>query len=109
MANKIDGLSPNTGLPSPVMERTASAQPVTSIQPAASADPSQAEQDSTVKLTDTGRRMQHLERLAQQSPGVDANRVERIRTQLANGSYQIDAGRIADGMLRMERDLAGGS
>jgi negative regulator of flagellin synthesis FlgM len=107
MANKIDGLGQNTGaVPNLVTERMQNTQPVTSIKQASSNDSSQAEQGSTVNLTDAGRHIQHLEQLAQQSSGVDMSRVEHIRAQLADGSYQIDASRIADGMLRMERALS---
>jgi|GEM_PF-424787 len=107
MANKIDGLSQNAGaLPSLATERMQNTQPVASIKSATSTDRSHAEQGSTVNLTDVGRRMQHLEQLAQRSLGVDTSRVQQIRAQLADGSYQIDASRIADGMLRMERALS---
>ncbi|MCP1118748.1 flagellar biosynthesis anti-sigma factor FlgM [Robbsia andropogonis] len=36
---------------------------------------------------------------------VDMERVESIKAALANGTYQIDSSRIADGMLRGSREL----
>ncbi|WP_347558305.1 flagellar biosynthesis anti-sigma factor FlgM [Robbsia sp. KACC 23696] len=39
------------------------------------------------------------------SHDVDMNRVAAIKAALANGSYQIDSSRIADGMLRGSREL----
>jgi len=33
--------------------------------------------------------------------------VERVRQALANGSYQINPGRIADNMLSLERQIGG--
>ncbi len=42
------------------------------------------------------------------APPFDAARVERLRREIAQGSYQIDAARIADGLLQSVRDLPAG-
>ena len=38
--------------------------------------------------------------IARKTPDVREDRVQAIKKQLAEGSYQVDSGTIADGMLR---------
>jgi negative regulator of flagellin synthesis FlgM len=38
-------------------------------------------------------------------PAVDAERVRAVRDAIASGNYQIDAGVIAEKMIRLEREL----
>lgn len=59
-----------------------------------------------LKLTDSARALQEAARQNDASP-IDAARVERVRHALADGSYKIDAGRIADRMLAMDKQLGG--
>jgi negative regulator of flagellin synthesis FlgM len=37
--------------------------------------------------------------------GVDLERVEAIRQQIADGSYEVDADRVADALMTMEKEL----
>jgi negative regulator of flagellin synthesis FlgM len=59
-----------------------------------------------VKLTDSARALQEAARLADASP-IDAGRVEQVRQALADGSYKIDAGKIAERLLAMDQQLGG--
>lgn len=59
-----------------------------------------------LKLTDSARALQEAARLNDASP-IDSNRVEQVRRALADGSYKIDAGRIADRMLAMDSQIGG--
>jgi len=61
--------------------------------------------DDSVELTDTASRLSQLSREIQAADGVDIERVEAIRQRLADGSYEIDAGRIADALIQQEREL----
>ncbi len=61
----------------------------------------------SVSLTDTAARLQKLENTISALPVVDAQRVEDIRSAIANGEYQIDAESIADKMLSFDRSLNG--
>lgn len=61
--------------------------------------------DDTVELTDTVSRLGQLRQEVAQADGVDVERVEAIRQQIADGSYEIDADRIADALVRLEQDL----
>ena len=61
--------------------------------------------DDQLKLTDSARALQEAARL--DTAAVDPQRVERIRQALADGSYQIDPGKIADRMLSLEQQIGG--
>jgi len=60
----------------------------------------------SVKLTESARSLQAA---AQAGHGgeVDAQRVEHVRRALADGSYRIDAGRIADRLTALDSQLPG--
>ena len=60
--------------------------------------------DDQLKLTDSARALQEAARL-DTSSAIDSKRVEQIRQALADGSYKVDAGRIADRMLAFEHQI----
>ena len=62
--------------------------------------------DDQVKLTDSALALQEAARTGDTS-AIDSQRVERLRQAVADGSYKIDAGRIADRMLALEQQLGG--
>jgi negative regulator of flagellin synthesis FlgM len=59
----------------------------------------------TVSLTDTAERLQSIEAKLQNTPVVDKHKVDSIRQALNEGSYQIDANKIADKLLAFESSL----
>ena len=59
-----------------------------------------------LKLTDSARALQEVARLGDASP-IDAKRVDQVRQAIADGSYKIDAGKIADRLLAMDQQLGG--
>lgn len=61
--------------------------------------------DDTVELTDTASRLNQLTQDVAKVDGVDVERVEAIRQQISEGSYQVDADRIAEALVRLEKDL----
>ncbi len=61
----------------------------------------------SVDLTDGARQLQELQSAVAATPVVDGNRVAALREAIANGSYQIDPQRIADGLLAHERAALG--
>ncbi|MEP5765397.1 MAG: flagellar biosynthesis anti-sigma factor FlgM [Halieaceae bacterium] len=71
--------------------------------PAATREPTGAGADS-VMLTDKAQQLLQLEEQLAQFPAVDSKRVESIRQAIADGSYQVDAERIADRMLQLEAE-----
>ena len=56
----------------------------------------------SVSLTDTAARLRKLEGALADLPEVDNERVASVRQAIANGSYQVDAKRIADKLLNFE-------
>lgn len=62
--------------------------------------------DDTVELTDTASRLSQLSAEVNSAPGVDTAKVDAIRQRIADGSYEVDAGRIADALIRQELEFA---
>jgi negative regulator of flagellin synthesis FlgM len=69
--------------------------------PKSQADAAPAASDS-VSLTDSAARLRKLENSLADLPEVDSERVATIQRAIADGSYQVDAGRIADKLLNFE-------
>lgn len=61
----------------------------------------------SVVLTDTASRLQSLESLVKQAPEVDQHKVTALRQAIADGSYQVDANRVAQKFARFETALSG--
>jgi negative regulator of flagellin synthesis FlgM len=49
--------------------------------------------------------MSKLEELVQRAPVVDHERVAALKDAIASGTYEIDDQRVADRMLRFERNF----
>jgi len=63
-------------------------------------------QRDAVNLTPTANRLKRIEMSLADVPDVDQARVAEIRQQIQSGSYQINAQRLADKLLTLDRDLA---
>ena len=61
----------------------------------------------SVDLTDGARQLQDLQSAVAATPVVDGSRVAALREAIANGSYQIDPQRVADGLLAQDRAALG--
>jgi negative regulator of flagellin synthesis FlgM len=86
--------------------RSEATKPVGSQSRAGAADKRAAASD-TVSITQSGLLMSKLEELVQSTPIVDRDRVAAIKDALASGTYEIDDQRVADKVLRFERDVLG--
>ena len=98
----------NNGLPKFPQATNTSAGTSSATTAAAStgstaAAPTSADQ---LKLTDSALALREAARPGD-AAAVDPQRVEQVRKALADGSYKIDAGRIADRMLALEQQLGG--
>ena len=60
----------------------------------------------TVSLTDTSERLRNLENTLAALPVVDTQRVEAIQQAIADGSFEINADKIAEKMLQFDIDLS---
>ena len=56
----------------------------------------------TVSLTGTASQLRALEQQIAALPVVDVQRVESIKQNISNGSYEINPPRVADKMIQME-------
>jgi negative regulator of flagellin synthesis FlgM len=70
---------------------------------AAGAAASQA--GDTVTLTSSARSLQKIEEAIAKAPVVNASKVAAVKNAVRSGTYQIDAGRVADKLLQFERGL----
>jgi negative regulator of flagellin synthesis FlgM len=100
MADKINGLSGSVHQP-PTRQKPATEQGHGA--PGQSA-PVHREGDS-VNLTDSAQRLSELVTRLSAADPVDQNRVEAVRQAIADGSYQVDAGRTAERLLTFDRML----
>jgi negative regulator of flagellin synthesis FlgM len=60
---------------------------------------------SPVQITDQARQLAALEQTVNSLPVVNEAKVAAIRSAIEDGSYQVVPERIADKLLRMDRDL----
>jgi negative regulator of flagellin synthesis FlgM len=58
-----------------------------------------------VTLTDSARALQKIEEAVAKTPAVNSAKVAAVKQAISSGTYQIDAGRVADKLLQFERGL----
>ena len=58
-----------------------------------------------VSLTDTARQLQALENRVAGEPVVDNQRVQAVRQSINDGSFQVDAERVAEKLIGIEQAL----
>jgi negative regulator of flagellin synthesis FlgM len=63
---------------------------------------------SPVRITDSARQLAALEQTMNTLPVVNEAKVAAIRAAIEDGSYQVVPERIADKLLRMDRELGAG-
>jgi negative regulator of flagellin synthesis FlgM len=59
----------------------------------------------TVTLTNSARSLQKIEEAVAKAPVVNASKVAAVKQSIHSGTYQINAGRVADKLLHFERGL----
>ncbi len=55
-----------------------------------------------VQITGSAKQLAALEQALKDQPVVDESRVAALRSAIESGTYQVDATRVADKLLRME-------
>ncbi len=104
MSNKIDSMT-NQYLQITGRSGSASKAPEAGTPKARQAEPDAARPTDTVELTASARSLQALEsRLAGLSE-VDQQRVDEVRARIESGRYSVDAQRVADKMIALDRSL----
>jgi negative regulator of flagellin synthesis FlgM len=86
--------------------RSDAAKPANSQEQGSTAAPEKsAAAKDTVSITQSGLLMSKLEEIVQRTPVVDQDRVAAIKEAIASGKYELDDQRVADRILRLEREL----
>ncbi len=67
-------------------------------------DSSKTAKDS-VSLTDMAQRIKAMEEQVARLPIIDTQKVEQVRTAINNGTYEFNSERIAEKMIKFEREL----
>ncbi len=107
MPSKISGYKPTQPL-APVKGSkggTAVADNSGSDASASTAAKTASQSADQVTLTASARSLQKVEEAIAAAPAVDAAKVAAIKRAVGSGTYQIDAGRVADKLLQFERGL----
>jgi negative regulator of flagellin synthesis FlgM len=98
--SKISGYNA-TDAAAPV-KGSSSGAPADKSQSAAVKAPPAADQ---VTLTGSARLLQKLGDAVASTPHVDAAKVATVKQALQSGTYKVDAGRVADKLLKFEHEL----
>ena len=76
-----------------------------SDQPAAQQETGKSSATDTVSLSDNAVQLGKVEHSVATAPVIDTQRVEQLRQAIANGSYEVDAGKVADKLMQFESIL----
>ncbi len=64
-----------------------------------------ASSNEGVRITDSARQLAALEQAIRTLPDVDQAKVAQIRSSIEAGTYQVSPNRIAEKLIRMEKEL----
>ncbi|MEQ5833574.1 flagellar biosynthesis anti-sigma factor FlgM [Marinobacter sp. NFXS9] len=67
----------------------------------------QGSRPDNVSLSSQARDLKKLEEQMSSYPEVDDDRIEQIKSALADGSYKVDAEKVAQKMLDMDKSIFG--
>ena len=62
-------------------------------------------QNDTVELTSGAKLLERLEKSLDSIPEIDQSRVDAVKQAIASGDYEVDADKIADALLRFDREF----
>ncbi|EKO3778870.1 flagellar biosynthesis anti-sigma factor FlgM [Vibrio metschnikovii] len=72
-----------------------------------SAARSQSSQQDAVSLSTQGKAIGEMHSEMAATPSFDTAKVAAIKEAIANGSYVVDAEKLADNMIKFEKELGG--
>ena len=109
MSNRISGYKASDPLTT-VKGSGSGAQAVDKAQGSAASTSTAASSSSSstadqVTLTGSAITLQKLGEAVANAPVVNAQKVATVKTSVQNGTYKVDAGRVADKMLQFENGL----
>lgn len=76
-----------------------------SEQPLAEQETGKSSATDTVSLSDNAVQLGKIEHAVAATPVVDTQRVEQLRQAISNGSYEVNAAKIADRLMQFENSL----
>ena len=79
--------------------------PVRSAAPVAHANTPGAGQADSLSISGSARSLANLQAAIAGTPDINVGHVARVSTAIESGQYTVNAARIADRMLQLERDL----
>jgi negative regulator of flagellin synthesis FlgM len=105
VSNKIDGYKSSQ----PLLNSPTKGAKVAAVDKASgnvrSNEAAEASSADQVTLTQSARSLQAVAAAVADTPVVDTKRVESTKLAISNGTYQVDAGKIADKILQYEKLL----
>lgn len=104
MPDKIRGFNASDAA-APVKGSSGSVSAADKNRAAASTTAAAAPTADHVTLTGSARILQKLSEAVAGAPVVNAAKVATVKQAVQSGSYQVDAGRVADKLLSFERGL----
>lgn len=96
----INGLGGKNGYNSPTVDNRNTSKPTASGSEGVSAESSS--EDTGVNLSSGATAMKQLTQTLASTPSFDQNKVDQIKTLIANGQYTIDPQKIAQKFAEME-------
>ncbi|MGD2188214.1 MAG: flagellar biosynthesis anti-sigma factor FlgM [Desulfobacterales bacterium] len=70
------------------------------VEPTSEQTEKQPVKADTVELSDMGKRVQEAHRQLETIPDVREDKVAQLKEQVDNGTYEVDADKVADKMLK---------
>jgi negative regulator of flagellin synthesis FlgM len=108
VSNRISGYKASDPLTT-VKGSSSGAQAVDKAQGSAASTSTAASSSSStadqVTLTDSAITLQKLGEAVANAPVVNTQKVATVKTSVQNGTYKVDAGRVADKILQFENGL----
>ena len=104
MTEKISGFSAAEPV-APVKGSNSNGAVTEKQSDAAASQAPAAKSGDQVTLTSSARSLQKLEEAIAKTPVVDSGKVAAVKQSLNAGTYQVDAGRVADKLLKFESGL----
>lgn len=74
-------------------------------RPAKNPAPSSTASGDKVELSSLAARMQEVEATLANVPVADSNRIAEIKQAMAEGRFQVDASKVADGLIESVRQM----
>jgi negative regulator of flagellin synthesis FlgM len=105
VSNKISGFSSAEPLAPPKGSNSSGVVADKSQGEGSAAAASTSQTGDHVTLTNSARSLQKIEQAVAQAPVVNTAKVAAVKQAVNNGTYQVDAGRVADKILQFESGL----